>query len=177
MSRTRATTGARRWDWWNSAKQYIPETVWNDTTHCKRTLAASSGGVSQYYAQPSWQPTPEQLQPGRAGRLVPDVAFAASPNHDGYMTCSTGNDSTKTETTAPDGFLSSKELIWDVIGGTSAATPSFAGMLTLLVQKYGAQGETSIRRFTVWRRIPRATRRSSTTSPAGTTNNLLARAR
>jgi len=122
----------------DSALQYIPESVWNDTSAANGGLATSGGGVSVYYAQPSWQPTPSNYT-GAAGRFVPDVAFAASPDHDGYMTCSSGNNSTTTGTDCATGFLSSKEY-WDVIGGTSASTPSFAGILALLVQKYGPLG-------------------------------------
>ena len=89
------------------------------------------------------QPTPENYS-GTSGRFVPDVAFAASPNHDGYLTCSQADDSAEYGNDCQDGFLSSVGTAgyqyWDVIGGTSASTPSFAGMLTLLVQKYGAFG-------------------------------------
>ena len=144
----------------DSALQYIPETVWNDTS-AEAALSASGGGVSlyggvnSYFEQPSssnslwtWngiavpQPTPTGYT-GTSGRFVPDVAFAASPNHDGYVICSTDNDSTKYGNDCASGFVTSGGTVgktWDVIGGTSAATPSFAGMLTLMVQKYGAQG-------------------------------------
>ena len=132
----------------NSAKQYIPEIVWNDTAenvaHDYYALSASGGGVSLYYPQPTtansgWvQPTPSNYS-GASGRFVPDVAFAASPNHDGYLTCSSGDNSSTYGNDCTTGFLSS-ENYWDVIGGTSASAPSFAGMLTLLVQKYGNFG-------------------------------------
>jgi len=127
-----------------SALGYIPESVWNDTS-ASNGLSASGGGVSLYYSQPTvaavgWQqPTPANYA-GTSGRFVPDVAFAASPDHDGYLTCSAGNTSTTTGTDCSNGFLSTKNY-WDIIGGTSAGTPSFAGMLTLMVQKYGVNGK------------------------------------
>jgi subtilase family serine protease len=128
----------------DSALRYIPETVWSDTD-LGYGLSATGSGVSLYYPQPTvsnigWaQPTPSNYS-GASGRFVPDVAFAASPNHDGYLTCSQANDSTEYGIDCTTGFLSSLGYWDDVIGGTSASTPSFAGMLTLLVQKYGKLG-------------------------------------
>jgi subtilase family serine protease len=125
----------------NSALSYIPETVWNDTAAdaalVPPQLSASGGGVSLYYSQPSWQPTPSNFT-GTAKRFVPDVAFAASADHDGYMLCSPENNSITTNE-CTNGFLDSQGS-FGVAGGTSAPTPSFAGMLTLLVQKYGSLG-------------------------------------
>lgn len=123
----------------STAKGYIPESVWNDTS-AQYGLAASGGGQSTVFQQPNWQ---NGLVSGQTSwRMIPDVAFAASANHDGYLVCSTGDDSTKYGNYCSSGFLStggtSGEKIPDVYGGTSAATPSFAGMLTLLVQATGS---------------------------------------
>jgi subtilase family serine protease len=121
----------------DSAIQYIPETVWNDTV-ANAHLSASGGGVSQYYAQPAWQPIPSNYTGTTTGRFVPDVAFAASADHDGYMGCSSDNNSLAHGTMcANNSFFSSVDQTFYVNGGTSAATPSFAGMLTLLVQMQG----------------------------------------
>ena len=69
---------------------------------------------------------------------MPDVAFTASAEHDGYLVCSQDDTTAQTGTDCATGFVSSTGYIGqNVCGGTSAATPSFAGMLTLLVQKYG----------------------------------------
>jgi hypothetical protein len=99
--------------------------------------------VSLYFAQPSWQPTPGGYT-RTAGRFVPDVAFSASPDHNAYMSCSSDNNSTQYGTMCASGFFSSGgtsgEQVFYPIGGTSASTPSFAGMLTLLVQKYRPLG-------------------------------------
>ena len=89
----------------SSALSYIPETVWNDTS-ASNGLLASTGGVSLYFAQPSWQPTPANYT-GLSGRFVPDVAFAASPIYDGYMNCSQDNNSTQYGTMCANGFFSS----------------------------------------------------------------------
>jgi hypothetical protein len=120
----------------NTALQYIPETVWNDTSG--NGLAASGGAASTIFPQPAWQWTPADYS-GASGRFVPDVAFAASPNHDGYLTCSQVDNSSTYGTSCTSGFVSSAGYLF-LGGGTSAGTPSFAGMLTLLTQKYGPLG-------------------------------------
>ena len=128
----------------NSALSYIPETVWNDTS-ASNGLLASTGGVSLYFPQPNWQPTPPNYT-GVSGRFVPDVSFAASPMHDGYMNCSQDYNSTIYGTMCADGFFSSGSggnSVFFVAGGTSASTPSFAGILTLLAQKYGPLGNVN----------------------------------
>jgi uncharacterized protein (TIGR03437 family) len=100
-----------------SAKSYIPEATWNDFT-ITHLLTASGGGASALYAKPAWQTGPGV--PNDGARDVPDVSFAASPNHDGYLMVQEG--------------------VSTIVGGTSASTPVFAGMLTLLNQYLVAAG-------------------------------------
>jgi hypothetical protein len=104
-----------------SALSYIPEMGWNDTVYgtglqSYTVWAASGGGVSIYYPTPAWQTGPGF--PNDGFRNVPDVSMTTSGAHDGYLVCR-----------------------WDVQGcnyqidgGTSAATPVFAGILALLNQ-------------------------------------------
>ncbi len=96
---------------------YIPEVAWNDTR--QTTLwGASGGGYSTFRAKGSWQtgnPSPY--------RGIPDIAFTASGAHDAYRICMRGD-------TCTPNFVRT-------IGGTSAAAPSFAGVVALLVQKAG----------------------------------------
>lgn len=92
-----------------SALSYIPETVWNDST--PGNPGAGGGGASTVFAQPAWQTG--LGVPNNGARNVPDIALAASPGHDGYLVYSNG---------------------LSVFGGTSAGTPSFAGILALLNQ-------------------------------------------
>ena len=132
----------------SSALQYIPETSWNDTAYDQsldptNTLTSGGGGVSLYYAMPSWQWAPSNFS-GPPMRFVPDVAFSASADHDPYLLCSQEFTSTTdpSQTDGPscvDGFRDSNTDLMTA-GGTSASSPSFAGMLTLLVEKYGKQG-------------------------------------
>jgi uncharacterized protein (TIGR03437 family) len=69
-----------------SALSYIPETVWNDST--PGSPGAGGGGASTVFAQPTWQTG--LGVPNNGARNVPDIALAASPDHDGYMVYSGG---------------------------------------------------------------------------------------
>lgn len=92
-----------------SATGYIPEMVWNDTA-ALGLLWAGGGGASIYFAKPAWQRGPGV--PNDGARDLPDVALTASLHHDPYMVINGGQMLTN--------------------GGTSASSPVFAGMLTLL---------------------------------------------
>ena len=103
-----------------SALSYIPEIAWNDSG--PNGLAASGGGFSVVYPQPHWQVGPGV--PNVNFRAVPDVALAASANHDGYYAFEAG----------AAGFH----------GGTSASAPVFAGILALLNQFEGPNGQGNV---------------------------------
>jgi len=93
----------------SSALSYIPEVVWNESGG--GGLWATGGGASSIYAKPSWQAGTGVPADGK--RDVPDVALTAA-GHDGYLIYQNG------------GLY--------VVGGTSAASPSFAGIMALVVQ-------------------------------------------
>src|ERR1022692_2930568 len=93
-----------------SALSYIPEVVWNESGP-GAGLWASGGGASTIYAKPSWQSGTGVPADGK--RDVPDVSLTAA-GHDGYLIYQNG------------GLY--------VVGGTSAAAPSFAGTMALVVQ-------------------------------------------
>jgi subtilase family serine protease len=98
-----------------SALSYIPETAWNDTLASEAlggTIGASGGGLSSVYKKPAWQTGPGV--PNDGARDVPDISLAASDAHDPYIVFSEG--------------------VAFGVGGTSAAAPSFAGMVALLNQ-------------------------------------------
>jgi pseudomonalisin len=98
-----------------SALSYIPETVWNESGS---NLYASGGGKSRYMSKPIWQVSPGV--PADKARDVPDVSLSASA-HVGYIIYMNGTQS--------------------VVGGTSASTPSLAGIVALLAQyNLGRQG-------------------------------------
>ena len=103
-----------------SALSYIPEKAWNDTTAGSR-LEAGGGGPSLFYAKPWWQTGPGV--PNDQARDVPDLSLAASADHDGFAIYSAG---------AMMGA-----------GGTSASTPAFAGIVSILTQYLAAKGKMS----------------------------------
>lgn len=100
-----------------SALTYIPETAWNESASAGGTgLWAGGGGASALYSKPTWQTGNGVPADGR--RDVPDVSLS-SASHDGYLLC-------------VDGQIYS-------VGGTSAATPSLAGLMALVVERNGAR--------------------------------------
>ncbi|HYL35661.1 MAG TPA: S53 family peptidase [Bryobacteraceae bacterium] len=109
-----------------SARSYIPETGWNDETFINQNLdtgsfASSGGGASWLFSKPSWQAGPGV--PDDGARDVPDVALTASWVHDPFALVSGG--------------------YFQPNGGTSAATPAFAGIVSLLNQYLVAAGAQS----------------------------------
>jgi uncharacterized repeat protein (TIGR01451 family) len=109
-----------------SALSYIPETAWNESAGVAggSGLWATGGGASSRYAKPLWQTAPGVPIDGK--RDLPDVSLAAA-GHDGYRVRTQGG--------------------WSVFGGTSASSPSFAGLMALVVQKTGQRQGNANPRF------------------------------
>jgi Pro-kumamolisin, activation domain/Bacterial Ig-like domain (group 3) len=135
-----------------SAKSYIPEMVWNDTTFSIQNgggLSAGGGGVSSLWPKPTWQTGVTGI-PADAHRDVPDVSMAASPDHDGYLYCTQvqtqGSGAafvSSCQTTSfrlSDGNQSDSNQLVAVAGGTSFAAPTFAGLLSIIEQKLATGG-------------------------------------
>ncbi len=121
----------------SSALEYIPEEGWNDTTLALANgggLSASGGGASIYFLKPTWQTGTGVPADGK--RDVPDIAVNASPNHDGYLFCSEDGPNNTIVATCTSGFRDSSTDL-DVVGGTSAAAPTFAGIIALINQDQG----------------------------------------
>lgn len=136
----------------NSALQYIPETTWDDSSCAINYPAActtvnsngfdvvgAGGGpsncavlsgtsCSQGYAKPSYQVGITPSGTGYTTRLVPDVSLFASNNQNGValVVCDTGS-----TPCSPTQF--------SLVGGTSASTPTFAGIMALVNQKTGGR--------------------------------------
>jgi subtilase family serine protease len=128
-----------------SALSYIPEGAWNDTA-ADKVLSASGGGASLLFTKPGWQAG--KGVPSDGHRDVPDVSLNASPDHDGYLICSNGN--------CVNGFRDSSNNLL-VVGGTSAGSPSFAGIVALLNQKFGtAQGNINPKLYALATSYPTA---------------------
>lgn len=122
-----------------SALEYIPEEAWNDTAESVaggQGLAAGGGGASMFFTKPTWQ-TGTGVPAGNF-RYVPDIALNASPFHDPYLICSQdllnveGVAATSCAGSSP--FRASDNQTLDAVGGTSAAAPSFAGILAIINQ-------------------------------------------
>lgn len=101
---------------YGSALGYIPEMAWNDTS-LLYGIAAGAGGVSQLVPKPAWQAGPGV--PNDNARDIPDIAMDAAL-HDPYTITYQG------------------ALLY--VGGTSAPTPSFAGVMAMLNQYQVMQG-------------------------------------
>ncbi len=117
-----------------SALSWIPETAWNDSGTAG-SPASGGGGASTFFTKPVWQ-TGSGV-PADGARDVPDIAFSASADHDGYLIYSSdtsgGSGSCAVSATATPPCL-------QILGGTSAAAPLFAGLVTLLNQYQVANG-------------------------------------
>ena len=113
-----------------SALSYIPEDTWNDS--CAQgqggcvdpNIAAGGGGVSQFFAVPTWQqgigvPLGPNNQPGRG---LPDVSLTAALVEAPYFIC------------FEHSCQSAQNPGITLVGGTSASTPTFAGIMSLVDQ-------------------------------------------
>ncbi|MDR3735253.1 MAG: Ig-like domain repeat protein [Acidobacteriaceae bacterium] len=108
----------------STLKSYVPEGTFNEPTDPGGyfQVAGSNGGVSQYITKPVYQTT--SFTGSDANRVVPDISLTAS-GHDGYFQCLNLN--------CENGHFATEE-------GTSAAAPGMAGIMALIVQKFGKQG-------------------------------------
>jgi kumamolisin len=93
------------------------EVVWNQGN------GGTGGGVSNFFARPRYQAKAKvpKSPKGKAGRGVPDVAGDADPNT-GYQVTLVGGEK-------------------EVIGGTSAVSPLWAGLIALVNQKLAKLGK------------------------------------
>ncbi len=135
-----------------TAKSYIPEIPWNDTCASAATighvtgfctsldqqgldLVAGSGGPSQVYAKPTFQPTTLTGMPNDSARDIPDVSLFAAVNSASnhfYIICladsALQNGQPCNLTGSGTGFN------FTGVGGTSASSPAFAGIMALVNQ-------------------------------------------
>ena len=105
-----------------SAVSYIPEVAWN-TSLVDGMLSSTGGGRSILFPKPTWQVA--NGVPNDNVRDVPDIAFSASSDHDGYLICSAGS--------CVNGFRAADGTL-NVAGGTSVGAPLFSGIVALINQ-------------------------------------------
>ena len=96
-----------------SALSYIPESVWNESSW-SGGLWAGGGGTSIVYSKPSWQAAPGV--PADGMRDVPDIALHAS---------------------IQDAYVIQIQGSTFYVSGTSAATPSMASVMAMVIEKAG----------------------------------------
>lgn len=137
-----------------SALQWLPEVSWNDdaTSGCTDAnnnpigcLSSTGGGVSTLFtAKPSWQTGVPGI-PSDKARDVPDVSLYSSPAFVAYLYCTSDTSAwVAASGTSPAQAASCNSGFRDgtsggnyltLAGGTSFATPIFAGMLALINQQ------------------------------------------
>jgi subtilase family serine protease len=123
-----------------TAQQDIgPSSTGGGPSNCAKQNANFSACVSGF-AMPAWQTVTVSGQ-GNV-RLSPDLSFFASPNFPGYIFCTPLDQLGHTGTTSScaNGIATAVDQYVSIIGGTSASTPVFAGMVTLLNQYLSASG-------------------------------------
>jgi len=158
----------------SSVKGYIPEATWNESCNLDLPVSigncyfqdqeyaatyAGGGGPSScavhgseldyqtgLYTCTSGWPKPEWQQgsgvPKDGVRDVPDVALTAA-GHDGYLICIEGSCQYSVNS---DGSVTLQTA--SVVGGTSASTPSMAGILALAEQRVGPyQGQVNYKLY------------------------------
>jgi trimeric autotransporter adhesin len=169
-----------------SLLQSLPEQPWNDSIYAATNLsgedAALGGGggqsacaipgpgndplngtitfqgdtftldCAQYvgYPKPSWQSG--LGVPNDGVRDLPDVSLFASSGNNGsfYVICQAPGDCTSPNLSVPG------ELQVTAVGGTSASAPAFAGMMALVNQLYGPQGQANTVLYPLAQRVPSA---------------------
>ncbi|MBB6142387.1 hypothetical protein HNQ77_000325 [Silvibacterium bohemicum] len=160
-----------------SLLQPIPEQPWNDSQYGLNainffsadgttTIAAGSGGASNCalgtgtasnggwatctggYPKPSWQ-TGAGV-PADNVRDIPDLSLFAADglNYSFFPVCAADGDCQ-----SPSG---SNPVQITGVGGTSGATPSFAGIMALVNQKYGPQGQANFVLYPLAAQFPAA---------------------
>jgi subtilase family serine protease len=109
---------------------------------------ASGGGVSSFISTPSWQ-TGTGVPAANAGRYTPDISFSAA-GHDGYFACFAAAGASCVAS-------SSGSYSFEYFYGTSASSPSMAGIAALLNQSKGAaQGNLNPQLYQLATRVPAA---------------------
>jgi large repetitive protein len=112
-----------------SALGYVPETVWSENCDPRVAtcpgqffqLVGGAGGASLLYAKPSWQNGGLLGMPADGRRDLPDVSLTAA-SHDPYLICFAGS-------------CDGPSISFFGVSGTSASSPSFAGIMARIVNK------------------------------------------
>lgn len=149
-----------------SLKAPLPEQVWDDVLGfdvlTSSQNAAGGGGMSSCsqetvttdgslptclagYPKPAWQNAPGV--PSDQARDLPDVSLFASngANLSAVPLCAEPTDCAPVTSGDPQVTL---------VGGTSVSSPSMAGIMALIDQKYGRQGQANYTLYALARQLP-----------------------
>jgi len=176
---TYASTTYSSSTWYRTAKSYIPELVWNDSTSSNTTVSANvpwtssssqnivaaSGGHSSCstnsttsstvgsctsgHAKPSWQRGTGTYDSDSV-RDIPDVSLMSGVDYySAWLVCTndtyTSSGTTYTTNCDSNGYFTG-------FGGTSAASPAFAGILALVQQSQGGGrlGQAAVNLYNIY---------------------------
>jgi subtilase family serine protease len=147
-----------------SALSYVPEIAWNDTCaspvlrefraaegkttatnsvgYCNSTdglnflgIGAGSGAPSNVYAKPDWQTLDVYGVPNDGVRDQPDVSLFAANGIWGHFYVFCGSDPATGG--SPCDYSNGDDVLGNAAGGTSFASPAFAGIMVLETQLKG----------------------------------------
>ncbi|MGA2409116.1 MAG: protease pro-enzyme activation domain-containing protein, partial [Candidatus Binataceae bacterium] len=104
------------------------ERVWDDPNDGVITGGATGGGASAVFSKPGYQAG--EGVPSDGARDVPDIALMASPFFPGMVVA----DDRTCDTVGCDG---KGPVVYDIYGGTSVSSPTFAGIVKLIEQLQG----------------------------------------
>ncbi len=138
---------------WNSTIYGLNSTVYDPAGYLQPTTGAGGGGASSCtsssynsatftysclggFPKPAWQVGTGVPKDG--ARDLPDVSLFAADAYNGVTWPVCAFDGDCTEINPATG-----ELLVTGVGGTSASTPAMAGIMALINQKYGPQGQAN----------------------------------
>ena len=156
---------------YTSAKGYIPEQPFNVSDGSFNYdggadyAVATGGGISDLglgtsgYPTPSWQipvlerssdPAVSAAAKAGKGRVVPDVAMfgGADLNASSYMLCLQANACVDTTPT---------NITYDAFAGPNVSSATFAGVVALVVQAHGTQGNINPVLYSLYQKQPQGT--------------------
>jgi subtilase family serine protease len=113
----------------NGDASYNSETGWGYYSSGMGTFIGSGGGISQFEPEPGFQTGVQST----GYRTTPDVSFVADPNTGAWIA---------------DTYNLGSDAPWEVVGGTSLAAPSWAGLIALVNQGRVEAGQTTLNSLT-----------------------------
>ncbi len=112
----------------NPDNSYNSEVAWGKGSDSWNTSLASGGGISTFERVPAYQQAVETIQT-LSGRAIPDVSINADPG---------------TGVSVYDSYNNGTATPWIGEGGTSLASPAWAGLIAIANQGRVAEGGTTL---------------------------------